>query len=248
MTEGAKCSRRGFITLCASAVAAFAARPGLIHGGERAIHEYDRTRLVNDHGEPLRVAQLESGRNYIFHYPYITTPCFLLDLGEPANGTGRLETEGGTAYEWHGGVGPRRSVVAFSAICAHKMTHPARAVSFISYRDEPTTFTDNRQQERTQKGVIYCCSENSVYDPSRGAQVLGGPAPQPLAAVILAYDPQTDGLYATGIQGGELFERFFDEFGFRLALEYGTEDIQRRIGTSTPTVTLEEFSEAKVQC
>jgi len=242
------CSRRGFMTLCASAVAALAARPARLLGAGRPVHRYDRTRLVDHHGRPIRVADLEAGRNYIFHYPYVTTPCFLLDLGEPVTDTAGLTTEDGVAYEWRGGVGPRRSVVAFSAICAHKMTHPARSVSFISYRADPATFVDKSRHERTRKGVIYCCSENSVYDPARGAAVLGGPAPQPLAAVMLDYDPDSDGLYATGTRGGEMFQRFFAEFGFRLALEYGTDDIQRPVGTTTETVTLEQFSENRVEC
>ena len=248
MAKQDNCSRRGFISLCAGAVAALAARPGLIHGRERTVHDYQRSRLVDHHGQPIRVAVLEGGRNYIFHYPYVTTPCFLLDLGHTAAAAERLETEDGATYQWQGGVGPRGSVVAFSAICAHKMTHPAHAVSFISYRDEETRFVDSSYQERTKSGVIYCCSENSVYDPAKGAAVLGGPAPQPLAAIILEYDPATDGLYATGTRGGEMFPRFFAEFGFRLALEYGIEDVQRRIGPQTETVTLDAFSETRVKC
>jgi len=37
----------------------------------------------------------------------------------------------------------------------------------------------------------------------------GGPAPQPLAAIELDYDPESDSIYATGTVGGEMFERYF---------------------------------------
>lgn len=59
-------------------------------------------------------------------------------------------------------------------------------MSFISYRGDGETFLDKIQHMRTQNGVIYCCSEWSIYDPARGATVQGVPAPQPLAAAILA--------------------------------------------------------------
>jgi len=34
------------------------------------------------------------------------------------------------------GVGARHSLVAYSAICAHKLSYPTREISFISYRAE----------------------------------------------------------------------------------------------------------------
>jgi len=33
-------------------------------------------------------------------------------------------------------VGANHSIVAYSAICAHRLTYPTREISFISYRDE----------------------------------------------------------------------------------------------------------------
>jgi arsenite oxidase small subunit len=68
--------------------------------------------------------------------------------------------------------------------------------------------------------VIHCCSEHSQYDPAEGARVLAGPAPQPLAAILLDWNPATDEMHAVGTLGGEMFNEFFDKFGFRLALEH----------------------------
>ena len=46
-----------------------------------------------------------------------------------------LKTENGSTYEWPGGVGAQRGIVAYSAICSHRLTYPTRQISFISYRD-----------------------------------------------------------------------------------------------------------------
>jgi hypothetical protein len=62
---------------------------------------------------------------------------------------------------WQGGIGADKSVVAYSAICAHKMTYPTRQVSFIGYRDAPSPVAGKGK-------VITCCSDRSVYDPSGG--------------------------------------------------------------------------------
>lgn len=40
------------------------------------------------------------------------------------------------------GVGPGASIVAFSAICAHRMSYPTRNVSFIDYRHKPMSEDD----------------------------------------------------------------------------------------------------------
>src|SRR6185436_1402830 len=103
---------------------------------------------------------------------------------------------------WPGGVGPRGSIVAYSAICAHKLTYPTRDISFISYRAEKTV-------GNKFANVIHCCSEHSQYDPAAGARVVAGPAPQPLAAILLEHDAGTDEIYAVGTLGGEMFNEFF---------------------------------------
>ena len=49
---------------------------------------------------------------------------------------------------------------------------------------------------------------------------MAGPAPQPLAAILLEYEPKSDAVYAVGTLGGEMFDEFFKRFEFRLALEH----------------------------
>jgi len=49
--------------------------------------------------------------------------------------------------------------------------------------------------------------------------VVAGPAPQPLAAILLEHDAGTDEIYAVGTLGGEMFNEFFKKYEFKLALE-----------------------------
>ena len=240
--------RRGFLKLCGSAAAAVSARPEALAQSQQVLRPYDPALLVHADGSPVRAGGLTTGQCYVFHYPYITTPCFLIDLGRPAVPDGPLETEDGSSYEWPGGVGPGASVVAFAAICAHKMTHPARAVSFINYRHEDVGYQDTDERRVRRERVIYCCSERSVYDPARGARVLGGPAPQPLAAIALSHAPEEDTLRAIGTFGGEMYDKFFEEFRFRLELEFETSDLRRRVNEQSKVLAIEEYSRTRVHC
>jgi len=201
--------RRDFMITCAASALALA-------GSARADAKpryYRRARLVGMDGRPLKTAELPPERNFIFHYPYAGTPCFLLNLGKPTKPAADLLTADAQHYAWRGGVGADHSVVAYSAICAHRLSYPTREISFISYRAERTP--QNRFAQ-----VIHCCSEHSQYDPAEGARVVAGPAPQPLAAILLDYDEKTDALYAVGTLGGEMFDEFFTKYEFRLGLEH----------------------------
>lgn len=209
---------------------------------------YARSLLVDAARHPMRYADLVVGENYIFHYPYVTTPCFLLNLGEPIKTSLSLSTEDGRSYQWSGGVGPDSSVVAFSAICAHKMTHPARAVSFINYRHERVRFEDSANKQREGSQVIFCCSERSVYDVRKGARVIGGPAKQPLASILLEYDSVKDQLFAIGTRGGEMFDKFFSKFDARLQLEYRTTKIDDQVAPATQVLPLDEYCANKILC
>ena len=238
-------TRRGFMQFCATFLASLRAAPPAF--ADQPASAFARVNLVDQHARSLSASQLEPGVNYLFHYPYISTPCFLLRLDHAAAPT-RLATEKGRSYGWEGGVGPGQSIVAYSAICAHKMTHPARSVSFINYRPGPVAFRDRAEQTARGSDVIYCCSEHSVYDAAQGARVLGGPAPQPLAAVRLEHDKAQDSLYACGVYGGALFERYFEEFGDRLTLEFGTTDIQRPVERTARVIRLEEYTRNQMLC
>src|ERR687895_2068880 len=192
--------RRSFIRACAAAAVTVSA---LADAKDLRPRFYARSQLWHEGKQPLRASRLVVGRNYIFHYPFEGTPCFLINLGQPTGMKVLLKTENGSTYEWPGGVGPQRGVVAYSAICSHRLTYPTRQISFISYRDRTNASPVSRPN------TIHCCSEHSQYDPAAGARVLNGPAPQPLSAILLEYEPASDGLYAVGTLGGEMFNEFF---------------------------------------
>lgn len=231
--------RRDFVRLC-TASAAGAALPGPTTGAPLAARHYAKARLVDEKRAPIRIAQLESGITYVFDYPYAATPCFLLRLDRPVAGGVELRTEDGKSYRWDGGVGEGKSVVAYSAICAHKMTYPTRQVSFIGYRHAPSPVAGPGR-------VITCCSDRSVYDPAAGARVVSGPAPQPLATVILEHDAKADVLHAVGTFGGEMFDQFFQKYDFRLQLEMGNR-AHAAVQDSTVVKTLESYSLQWARC
>lgn len=219
---------------CVSAAAAWPAFPA-----EVTPRSYSRALLVDERGEAVRAANLQPLTNYVFHYPYVATPVFLLDLGKPALPQA-LSTREQAPYEWPGGVGARRSLVAFSAICAHQLVYPTRQVSFISFRK-------TRAQRGLKDELIHCCSENSQYDPAHGAQVLAGPATQPLCAVLLSHDPASDSLTAYGTLGGELFDEFFRKYQMKLSLEVGSK-ANNPVAGRTEVSELAKFCRNAIQC
>ena len=240
-------ARRGFMKLCAASAAAVGVAPELL-ASSAPVKRYERVRLVHAGGRALAASALPVGESLVFNYPYATTPCFLLNLGRAVEGNVDLRTESGDTYVWPGGVGPDSSIVAFSAICAHKMSHPAKTVSFINYRHEDVSFRDHAQKIVKREGVIFCCSEKSVYDPARGASVLGGPARQPLCTIVLEHDPADDALYALGSRGGEMFDRFFDAFTPRLQMEWGLSNVRAPVTDSSTVVAIDEYSRTQMLC
>src|SRR5574340_712337 len=230
--------RRDFLRACAAACAA----GGLpAHAAEPLVaHRYQRTLLVGTDGAALDPAALAPEQNYLFNYPYAGTPCFLFRLSHPAPPVAELQTGERRRYAWPGGVGPQRNIVAYSAICAHKLAYPTRQISFISYRPRPSV-------QGAPSRVIHCCSEHSQYDPARGARVVAGPARQPLAAILLEHEADS-GLYAVGTLGGEMFRDFFAKYAFRLGMEYGPDKAALPVGERTQVVALEDYCRQQVHC
>jgi arsenite oxidase small subunit len=182
-----------------------------VAAGPQTVRRYARSLLVLPTGEPFLARQLAVGAPQLFNYPFAASPVFLMALGHEVAAT-ELTTEAQQRYAAPAGVGRHKSIVAFSAICAHKLMYPTPQISFIGVRK-------GVRGEPAQ--VIHCCGDQSRYDPARGARVIGGPAPQPLAAVLLEWDAKTDQLHAVGTQGGEMFDAFFDKYADRLQLERG---------------------------
>jgi Rieske Fe-S protein len=232
--------RRDFIGICA-ATCALGAHEALAGDGLKP-RLYSRAQLTDELGQPLKAASLVAGRNYIFHYPFESTPCFLLNLGKPTARDVALKTEGGSAYQWAGGVGPQRAIVGYSAICTHRLSYPTPQISFISYREQSAAAGTARPN------TIHCCSEHSEYDPGAGAKVVNGPAPQPLAAILLEHDPKSDALYATGTLGGEMFNAFFEKYEFKLTIDYGGNRTRQQVAGRTVVRELQQFCKQQVRC
>ena len=229
--------RRGFIRFCAAGFAAGAA-PALAADAKPQL--YARTLLLDEKGAPLLAKSIPPNRNLIFNYPYASTPCFLLNLGKPAQASAALRTADNHTYRWTGGVGPGRSIVAYSAICAHKLTYPTRDISFISYRAE-------KSPANKLAAVIHCCSEHSQYDPAEGAKVVAGPAPQPLAAILIEWDSTNDQLYAAGTQGGEGINDNNDNYEIKQKKEHGGA-AKRAVSGSCVVQELEHYCRQQVKC
>jgi arsenite oxidase small subunit len=233
-------NRRDFLGSCAL-VSAIASATRADAAEERDMRPYTRALLVDVHGAPIRQSALAAETNYIYQYPFAATPCFLLRFPETLASVPALHREHGGPYVAPGGVGPARNVVSFSAICAHKLAYPTRDVSFIRYQKGRSATSSGR--------VIHCCADHSVYDPTAGARVVAGPAPQPLASIALEYDAARDELWALGTIGAEQFEPFFEKYAFKLELEYGGLDRARKPVQATTVVReLTNYCRTTIEC
>ena len=233
--------RRDFLGSCALLSGMTAMARADAAAGNEEVRRYTRSLLVDIHGRPIRQAALAAETNYIYQYPFVATPCFLLRLPEAVPSVSSLRREGGDPYASPSGVGPARNVVSFSAICAHKLAYPTRDVSFIRYQKSRSATSAGR--------VIHCCADHSVYDPTAGARVVAGPAPQPLAAVALEYDAGRDELWAIGTVGAEQFGPFFEKYAFKLELEYGGLDRARKpVENTTVLRELTNYCRTTIEC
>ena len=232
--------RRSFLGSCTAGAAGLSAASALsAYAANAQPREYGKALLVNERGDPLKASELKPQVNYVFHYPFEATPVFLLDLGKSLAPT-TLSTQDRNSYSWPGGVGRNRSVVAYSAICAHQLVYPTKDVSFISFRKK-------RAQRGVQDGLIHCCAEHSQYDPARGAEVLSGPARQPLCAVLLTHDPRADTLTAYATLGGELFDEFFRKYEMKLSLDVGPR-AKNAVVAQSVVRELDRFCKNAIQC
>lgn len=232
--------RRTFLESCSAAAAcvpAAAALPAL--AADARPKAYSNALLVDEQGRPFKASSLKPHTNYVFHYPFEATPVFLLELGKAA-APQSLATKDRDSYSWPGGVGPKRSIVAFSAICAHQLVYPTPQVSFISFRK-------TKAAKGAHDEVIHCCAEHSQYDPAQGAKVLSGPASQPLCAVLMQHDPKADTLTAYATLGGELFNEFFRKYEMKLSLDMGARAVNP-VGKQATVRELSSFCRNTIQC
>jgi hypothetical protein len=139
---------------------------------------------------------------------------------------------------WRRGPGARRRGVLGDLRPQDDLPHEAGELHRLPRRAQP----------RRRKGrVIACCSDRSVYDPAAGARVVSGPAPQPLATILLEHDKKTDEIFAVGTFGGEMFNEFFRKYEFRLQLEVGPRAKNAVEGTAVVR-ELESYSTQWAKC
>lgn len=239
--------RRNFLKVVAAGATIVAVNPSLIRGNLYASDgqlyvAYEKTQIVDAAGIPIKASKLETEVNYIFNYPYASTPCILVNLPKPTDQNVELTAENGEKYIWKSGVGKERTIVAYVAICTHQLTHPTPNDSFIMYVPEKT-----KTMAYDKSGVIVCSSHLSAFDAKAGAKVLGGAATQPLSAVILEHAAD-DTLWAVGILGMDKFQDYFKAFKPELKQFYnGTAEAKKLVSISAKTVKLTEFSKDLIQ-
>jgi arsenite oxidase small subunit len=125
-----------------------------------------------------------------------------------------VKLKDGKTYKWQGGVGSKKSIVAYSAICAHQWSYPTKQYSFINY------YPPDKPSETTKKsGIIQCCAHLGIYDPKEGGKVVDGP---PKFSGISGYTGRGGKFYAIGILGVDQFSQFFDNYKRELREVYGS--------------------------
>ena len=218
------CDRRALLHWAARLGAACLAGPLTLADAQSPLvaRPHGRSLLVDKFGQPFKSAQLAAGEAHIFQYPYQTTPVFLMALPRAATPVA-LATGNKQAYQSLPGVGSARNIVAYSAICAHKLMYPTPAISFINIR---------KGQTGEPAHVVHCCGDNSRYDPTQGGRVISGPAPQPLAMILLEWNAASDELHAVGTLGAEMFQAFFEKYEFRLNLDHGAKALEASANTT----------------
>jgi arsenite oxidase small subunit len=244
----ANMDRRNFLHSCSSSAGAAclstaALLPEATWAADAKPKSYSRVLLTDERGDAFKASSLKAQANYVFHYPFEATPVFLLDLGKPVAGSA-LKSKSGESYQWPGGVGKNKSIVAFSAICAHQLVYPTQQLSFISFRKGTPV---NAKTPNAGADLIHCCADHSQYDPAQGAKVLSGPASQPLCAVLLEHNAKDDTLSAHATLGGELFDEFFKKYEAKLSIEVGSK-AKNTVSKQTVVRELEKFCRNPVKC
>jgi len=224
--------RRRFVTLCGGSVAMLAA--GLRGVRAEPFVDFPKVRLVDAAGAPLKAAALATNDAYVFHYPLRSFPCFLINLRKPA-GEPREMTSEALAYTWPGAVGTQKNIVSYSAVCTHELSYPSKEGSEIRYAAEASPLSG-------KPGMIVCYAHDSIFDPAAGAPRLHGEARDPLLPVRLEYDPAEDAIYATGLAGTWLLDRFLKSYRRQLIAEYGAGVYKEPVGATSAAVLLNTYS------
>ncbi len=229
--------RRNFLKVVGATGAAIAVNPSsightLVAKDGSLYKRYAKVQLVDRSGAPLRATALKRGENYVFNYPYAGTSCLLVNLPEKTATDVELTDEFGNTYLWKGGIGSSGTIVAYSGICPHQLTHINKNDSFITFRTPGERFA----------GDIVCDGHTSVYDPAHGCRVKEGKAPQPLAAIVLEVG-EDDSLWAVGVLGKDKFHEFFSSFHRELNEQFGSKrNARTKVTGSAETVAMRDYT------
>ncbi len=171
--------------------------------------------IVDSNGQPIQASNIpvNDPEILLFQYPMLGDITFLINMGDENNNPVTIPPvtvtipETGKTYTFPGGVGPNKSIVAYSAICQHLGCVPPEIhfypPKYFAPGGTPPSYLPpdayNAAVSAGAKSVIHCDCHGSTYDPWHGAAVLTGPTVRPLPYVQLYWDSATDYLYAVGM-------------------------------------------------
>ncbi len=239
--------RRNFLRLSATSAMAVAIAPSLItqklYAQDGSLFQtFEKVQLKDAEGNPIKAAALPSEENFVFNYPYVATPAIMVNLATPTEKDVKLKTEDGTEYVYRGGVGAKGTIVAYSAICPHQLTHPQPEMSMFQYVEEK-----GKTLAYDKGGVFVCTSHLSAFEPKQGGKVVGGPANEGLASIILEIDAE-DNIWAVAVLGPVKFQAYFDAFQDEFKKFYGNKREAKKLITGEVKVqTLKNFSAEHIQ-
>jgi len=241
-------NRRNFLKVASVGGLMVAVSPSSISGELRAddgrlFNVYEKVQLIDSKGLPLKAKELMEEVNYIFNYPFVGTPCILLNLGQKTQKDVKLKSEDGEEYIWKGGIGAKGAIVAYSAICSHQLAHPTPENSFVQYlpRGKTTMATEKKG------GIIVCSSHLSAFDPSKGCSQIAGPAEEALASIVIEI-AEDDSLWATAVLGPGKFHEYFKRYKPEMKKFYGGKrKAKKQVKESALTVILSEYTKEIIQ-
>jgi len=238
--------RRNFLRLSATSAMAVAVAPSLItqklYAEDGSLFQaFEKVQLKDAEGNPMKASTLVEEENYVFNYPHAGTPSIMVNMATPAQKDVKLKAEDGTEYVFKGGVGAKGTIVAYSAICPHQLTYPQKSMSMFQYVGEK-----GKTLSYDKGGVFVCTSHLSAFEPHQGGKVVGGPANQGLASIILEIDAE-DNLWAVAVLGPVKFQDFFDAFKQDLKAVYGRKGAKKLVKTEAVVKKLKNYSAELIQ-
>lgn len=236
--------RRDFLKTCA--VSATLAAGGIIflndaRAANLPVTRFKQVLLTDTTGKPIWFDTLTNDTPYIFHYPFASTPNFLLLLDLPVKSM-EYSTNEGDKYQTPGGIGIGKNLVAYSAICPHQWSYPTKDFTVINYY--------NKKDPGCLQGVqlIKCCAHLSVFDPKICGKKVDGPAENNMAMIVLEADEAKKEIYAVGVAGRTQYNEFFDLYKQELRKEYGSSAKAKEEVDKATVMRLEKFAANMIKC